>query len=98
MNRLKQRTPNAKIETVAVTGMTLNRILEENGVREVNYMSIDTEGSEYAILENFDFQKVKVDVLTVENNYGRDPIRELLEGKGFKFQIALEVSEVYRRG
>lgn len=98
LDRLKKRAPSAKIETVQVPCQNLNELLEQNGVTQVDYLSIDTEGSEYAILKDFDFEKVRVDLITVENNYDRDPIREMLKEKGFDFKVSLEVSEVYARG
>jgi FkbM family methyltransferase len=48
---------------------TLNNILEYCNINTIDYMSIDTEGSEYNILKNFDFDKYHVNVLDVEINY-----------------------------
>ena len=36
---------------------------------EIDYLSIDTEGSEFLILKNFDFQKHTIKLITVEHNY-----------------------------
>ena len=50
-------------------------------------MSIDTEGSEYDILNNFDFSSRKIKIITVEHNYHneqRNKIYSLLIGKGYK--------------
>ena len=37
--------------------------------RSIEYMSVDTEGSEFEILSNFDFKKFHPSVVTVEHNY-----------------------------
>ena len=42
----------------------------------IDYMSIDTEGTEYLILEAFDFKKYNVSLFTIEHNY--TPNRELI--------------------
>ena len=35
----------------------------------IDYMSVDTEGSEFLILENFDFEKFSPKIVTVEHNF-----------------------------
>ena len=35
----------------------------------IDYMSVDTEGSELLILENFDFKKFSPKIVTVEHNF-----------------------------
>jgi FkbM family methyltransferase len=52
----------------------------------INYISIDTEGTEYEILKNFPFDSYKVKCWTVEHNYGplRDKIKKLFHDNGYK--------------
>ena len=52
----------------------------------IDYLSIDTEGSELDILSNFDFEKYKFRVITVEHNFteNREKINRLLTSKGYK--------------
>ena len=54
--------------------------------RTIDYLSIDTEGSEYRILKAFDFKKYKVNVITVEHNYtiNKYKIEKLLISQNFK--------------
>jgi FkbM family methyltransferase len=40
--------------------------------REIDYLSIDTEGSEYEILSNFDFRKYQIKIITCEHNFTSD--------------------------
>ena len=45
-------------------------IYENNKIKNViDYLSIDTEGSEYEILKNFNFDKYKFNVITVERHH-----------------------------
>ncbi len=49
----------------------------------VDYCNIDTEGSELDILQSIDFETIKINVFSVENNYGSGGIRDFLEKKGY---------------
>jgi FkbM family methyltransferase len=69
-----------------VKTITLNDLLEKhNAPAEIDYLSIDTEGSEFEILSHFDFSKHKFKVITCEHNYTdmREKIFGLLEAEGY---------------
>jgi hypothetical protein len=54
--------------------------------QKIDYLSVDTEGSELEILSNFDFN-ISIDIITVEHNYhqsNRERIRLLLTSKGYE--------------
>ena len=70
-----------------VETITLMELLEaHNAPSEIDYLSIDTEGSELEILKSFDFSRYKIRVITCEHNYSndRDKINELLTLNGYK--------------
>ncbi len=70
-----------------VNTVTLNDMLEQaDAPSDIDYMSIDTEGSEFKILSAFDFGKYDVKVITVEHNYTpqREKIQDLLTKNGFR--------------
>jgi FkbM family methyltransferase len=52
---------------------------------DIDYLSIDTEGSEFQILESFNFDKYKFKFISCEHNYteNRELIRSLIESKGY---------------
>jgi FkbM family methyltransferase len=53
--------------------------------KEIDYLSIDTEGSEFEILNAFDFDAYKIKIITCEHNYTpmREKIYDLLTSKGY---------------
>lgn len=69
-----------------VETITLNDLLDDAGApATIDYLSIDTEGSEPVILGAFDFDRHPVRALVVEHNdHQRDELYELLTGKGYK--------------
>jgi FkbM family methyltransferase len=52
----------------------------------IDYLSIDTEGSEYDILRTFPFERWRINHITVEHNFTprRADIRSLLAGRGYR--------------
>lgn len=74
-------------EKYEVETITLESLLDEyNSPNVIDYLSIDTEGSEYDILKVFNFNKYRFKIITVEHNYteNRVKIKSLLESKGYK--------------
>lgn len=65
---------------------TLNKILIENKIKKIDYLSIDTEGNEYNIISKLDFKKFLPKVVTIEHNYSssRVKINKLMERNGYK--------------
>ena len=60
-----------------------------NAPKFIDYLSIDTEGSEYDILNAFDFEKYKFRVITCEHNFTpmREKIYNLLINNGYKRKL-----------
>lgn len=70
-----------------VNTISLFDLLERhNAPQKIDYLSIDTEGSEFEILNNFDFNSYDISVITCEHNYTQDrkKIYELLKSKGYE--------------
>jgi FkbM family methyltransferase len=74
---------------INVTTITLTELLEKyNAPSFIEYLSIDTEGSELEILKGCDFNKYKFGFITIEHNYiepRRTKIRDFLVSKGYSY-------------
>lgn len=86
-----------EVETVS-----LNDLLSEwQAPRRIDYLSVDTEGSELDILRAFDFEAWEVGLVSVEHNYTarREGLLELLTAKGFrrKFEALSRADDWYVR-
>ncbi|MBM3454054.1 MAG: FkbM family methyltransferase [Bacteroidetes bacterium] len=83
---------NTELQKYFVESVSLNDLVKDKGdCRNIDFLSIDTEGSEFEILKEFDFEKYRVGVICVEHNYkaDRDSIYSLLTSKGFKRKYVL---------
>lgn len=70
----------------SVDTISLNDLLRKFAApNRIEFLSIDTEGSEYRILKRLDFNEFKFEVIVCEHNYGenRERIRQLLESNGY---------------
>ena len=71
------------VETVSLNDL----LLEHNVPSQIDYLSIDTEGSELSILQSFNFSGYQIGVISIEHNFhesDRGEIFELLSNNGFE--------------
>jgi hypothetical protein len=69
-----------------VSSINLEDLLSKYGApSHIDFLSVDTEGSEFAILENFNFQSFSFGAIFVEHNFteNRGKINKLLIGNGY---------------
>lgn len=82
------------VEQYEVDTISLNDLIDEVDAPEyIDYLSIDTEGSELEILESIDWTARQFGVVTVEHNHKpyRDDIQRLLESVGYE-KVWTEIS------
>ena len=78
-NKLRKDFTSYEVETISLNDLIKKHL--DN--KQIDYISIDTEGSEFEILKDFDFKKHQVEIFTIEHNF--------LEGKRDKiFKIMTE--------
>ena len=79
-------------DVIDVTTISLMDLLDQQGAPTViDYLSIDTEGSEQAILEGIDWRRYQFRCITVEHNFTeqRQGIHKMLEAQGYQRQEAM---------
>lgn len=83
------------VETVSLTDL-----LEHwRAPRRIDYLSIDTEGSEHDILDAFDWDRYEIRLISVEHNYTdqRQVLFDMLSAKGYvrKFESFSHADDWY---
>lgn len=96
--RKNAKRQGARIVEYEVECLTFSSVMEHCGIREIDFLSVDTEGGELEILQSIDFAKNPVKVISVENNFYTFEIREFLEKRGFLYLGTFKVDEVYMYG
>ena len=79
---LNIRCKKYKIDTVC-----LNCFFNFYKLKNIDYISIDTEGNELDIIKNFKFEKFKVDFFTIEHNFNkkiREEIFKIMKKNGYR--------------
>ena len=77
-----------------VVTKTIENILEETTM--IDFMSIDIEGNEMAVLKSINFGKYKFGVICLENNTpDKQNFNKFLSKKGFCFYDRIGVDEIY---
>jgi FkbM family methyltransferase len=87
---LKRTTSSYEVETISLLGL----LKQHNAPRFIDFLSIDTEGSEFEILKNFNFQSYRFGVICVEHNFAdtREKINKLLLANGY-FRVHPDLSD-----
>jgi FkbM family methyltransferase len=78
----RQKGTHYHVPTISL----LDLLRKHDAPRRMDYLSIDTEGSEYDILSHFAFHQYRFNVITCEHNHTpmRQKLYELLTAKGYE--------------
>jgi hypothetical protein len=91
INKLSNNKVNNNKTQITVNTISLNDLLEKsNAPLFIDYLSLDTEGTELEILKSVDLNKYTFGIIDVEHNYleeERKNIREFLTSNGYAFKI-----------
>lgn len=75
----------------------LNEILIENNIKHIDFISIDTEGSELEILKKIDFSLFDIDFILVEDNYNSIDLDSFLIVNGYKLVETISIDKLYKK-
>lgn len=84
-----------QVQTISLLDVLNNA----NAPSFIEYLSLDTEGSEFEILKNFDFEKYTFGLIDVEHNYiepRRTEIKNLLLSKGYIYKGENNWDDMYK--
>jgi len=89
-------------EIIDVDTVSLSDLLDDHGApRQVDYISIDTEGSEFTIMKEFNFQKWDVGLFSIEHNLTTKEklLDELMFDNGYerRYQSYSRIESWYRK-
>ncbi len=76
-------------EDIKVQTKVFKDTIEKENITHIDFLSLDVEGHELNVLKGIDFSKVRINVLTIENNppccilYGDKNIRKLMFSNDF---------------
>lgn len=88
-----------KNKDIKIKTKTLTSIMDENkSPKYIDYLSIDTEGSELKILKGIDFKKYKFRYINIEHNNvepRRTKMRIHLEKNGYKYIGPNKFDDIY---
>lgn len=80
--KAREKSKIYKVQTISL----LDLLKKHQAPRDIDYLSIDTEGSEFDILNSFDFNQYSFRVITCEHNDtpNRQKIYDLLTSHGYR--------------
>ncbi len=99
VNRVNKelQTYGGKIEKYDIESKTIHDILKSEGITDVDFCSVDAEGSEENILSGFDPTKVNIRFFVVENNFGENKISDVMSLKGYKLIGDVGADQIYEK-
>ena len=87
---------NQKSIEIEIQCIDINLLLLKYDLYNIDFLSIDIEGSEIEILKKLDFSKFKIEYISVENNYNNSEIREILKKANFELIDRLNIDDIYK--
>lgn len=97
-NRIKFELSNPQnkgSEIIKVRTRTITDILNEFDINNIDFCSVDVEGSEMKVLKSIDFSTISIRVIMIENNYNSNDMNAFLLRKGYSLLKKIEIDDIY---
>ena len=82
---------------IKVSTKKLSDILEKHKMENIDFLSIDTEGSELDILSTLDFDKYNINVITIEDNYNDPKLMSFFIERGYEFVKKIKCDKIFKK-
>ena len=87
---------NPSQRVVKIDVKTLDTILSDLSIDHIDFVSIDTEGTELSVLKGFNLSKYKPHIMVIENNFNEPAIEQYLKGHGYNKFLREQVNDFYK--
>ncbi len=83
-------------KSIDIKTISFSDLVNKYDIKEIDYVSLDTEGGELEILESiFAYQECPIKCISIEDNYQDGNIKKLLEKQGYKKVNQLGCDGIY---
>ncbi|CAN8077284.1 unnamed protein product [Agarophyton chilense] len=72
---------------------TAQTVLDRTAISHVDFMSLDVEGHELQVLKGIDFERTRIDIMTIEVTPSFEEVKKLLLGFGYERHLVGDESE-----
>jgi FkbM family methyltransferase len=84
-----------KKSNIKIKVFKLQTIFDMNNINDIDFCSIDTEGSEFNIIKSIDFNKTNIKMFSIENNYQTTEIKDYLEERGYYLHCKIQWDDIF---
>lgn len=92
-----KNTNNEGHDIINVKTEKLNNILDKYNVTNIDFLSIDTEGSEIDILKTLDFNKYNINVITIEDNYNDSKLMDFFIKNNYSLIQQISCDKIFKK-
>ena len=93
----ERRIADTTHTSISVKCYEINALIRRHGITSIDFLSIDTEGGEDALVAAMDLDAFNVRAIAIENNYNDRRIEAALDARGYDFVAWMGSDEIYVR-